>query len=444
MRFRTLRGRLTALAVLAATVAVAMLTLVFNLVLEQSLESDANGLLQSRAAAAGTTLTTAGGALRVRESPDDAAVDSQIWIYDGRRAIERARAGRRVQAAADGLAARPGGFRDVGDSVRLHAAPITRGAERIGTVVAGLSLAPYERTTDIALIASIALGALLLAAVLATSRLAIGRALTPVTEMTHQAADWTEHDLERRFGTDGRPDELGELAATFDDLLNRLAASVRHEQRLSAELSHELRTPLARILAEAELLQRRERSPEERRAAYETVRHSAEQMTGILETLMTAARADARVDRGRSDVNETLRRLAAHAAPELAGDGIELDLPDGGSPLTAGVDAEVVERIVNPLLDNAGRYAQHRITIRSGQESDHVVIAVGDDGPGVPPDAASSIFEPGVRANGSDGHAGAGLGLPLARRLARAAGGDIRLATPEEGKGAELLVELPG
>src|SRR5437868_11169455 len=68
--------------------------------------------------------------------------------------------------------------------------------------------------------------------------------------MTRQAADWSEHDLDHRFALGAPHDELTELAATLDGLLDRLAASLRHERRFSAELSHELRTPLARVLAE--------------------------------------------------------------------------------------------------------------------------------------------------------------------------------------------------
>jgi signal transduction histidine kinase len=82
-------------------------------------------------------------------------------------------------------------------------------------------------------------------------------------------------DIGRRFGPEPRPGELGELARRFDGLLDRLAASLRHEPRLSAELSHELRTPLARIVAEVELLQRRERAPEDRRDAYAVIDRSA-------------------------------------------------------------------------------------------------------------------------------------------------------------------------
>ena len=140
-------------------------------------------------------------------------------------------------------------------------------------MVAAQSLAAYDRTTDLAL-----LGSLVLAAVL------LGRGRHP--DVDHRRArarpgardDRVGGGLERArprrsaSAPTPRPDELGELARTFDALLDRVAASLRHEQRLSAELSHELRTPLARIVAEIELLQRRERSPEDRSEAYAVVR----------------------------------------------------------------------------------------------------------------------------------------------------------------------------
>ena len=101
------------------------------------------------------------------------------------------------------------------------------------------------------------------------ARWLLAAALRPVTRMTRQAATWSERDLDRRFELGEPRDELTELAATLDGLLDRLAASLRHEQRFSAELSHELRTPLSRVLAETELALRRERAPEEYRDTLE-------------------------------------------------------------------------------------------------------------------------------------------------------------------------------
>src|SRR3954470_765413 len=439
----TLRGRLTALAVLVALLAIAGLTVAFNVALDRSLDSDAKGRLRSRADAARTTVSVERGRLRVNESPGDAAVDQDVWIYEGRHALERPLVGGAVQRAADALAGQGGQFRDVrGRDFRLYADPIRVGGAQLGTVITGTSLAAYDRTTDLALLGSIVLGAVLLVAMGALSWLVVGRALAPVGEMTRTAADWSAHDPDRRFGSHQRPDELGELARTFDALLDRVATSLRHEQRLSAELSHELRTPLARIVAEIELLQRRERSAEDRSDAYAVVARSAEQMSGILETLMAAARAEAQLDVGRSDVGGILDRVAEGWAPALAEREVELEVRHPAAPMMAGVDAEVVERIVAPLIDNALRYARSHILLSSVARDGAIVLSVADDGPGVGAEAREHVFEPG-RVAGVNGPDGAGLGLPLARRLALAVGGDVTLIAPGADAGAEFQVRLP-
>jgi signal transduction histidine kinase len=111
--------------------------------------------------------------------------------------------------------------------------------------------------------------------------------------------------------------------------------------------------------------------------------------------------------------------------------------------MMAGVDAEVVERIVAPLIDNARRYASSRIVLSAASRDGAIVVRVADDGPGVDADAREHVFEPG-RTAGVNGHGGAGLGLPLARRLALAIGGDVTLTPPGAGAGAQFEVRLPG
>jgi signal transduction histidine kinase len=438
-RIHTLRGRLTAIAFVVALIAISVLTVAFNLLLARSLDRDADHRLRAQAAAASTTVVSHGGRLSLRESPDDAALDRQVWVYDGRRAIERPAAAGAVQHAADALAGHSRAFRDLpGRELRLYAAPVDAGGRRAGTVVAGQSLAAYDRTTDLALIGSLALGAVLLAAVLLLTSLMIGRALARVRDLTSSAAEWTEHDDPRRFGSAPRPDELGELARTLDSMMDRVASSLRHEQRLSAELSHELRTPLARITAEVDLLERRERAPEERSAAYAAIARSAGQMSEILETLMAAARADAGLGSGRSELAATLESLRRRW--EESPGAVALQLDTGGSRLVAGVDREVVERILSPLLENGRRHARSRVRVGGRSAHGRLVVTVADDGPGIPDDARERIFEPGVRL-GEDG-GGAGLGLALARRLARAAGGDVTAELAPAG--GLVRVELPG
>ena len=447
--FRTLRGRLTAFALLAATITVAVVVVLFNVLLASNLHGDVDSRLRSQAAAAATTVTTTGGRLRVRESPDDEAIDAQLWVFEGTRAIIRPSGRRSLQLAAAALAGRSHAYADLKDpDTRLYALAVTRGGRQVGTVVTAQGLAAYDRTTDVALVGTALLALAVLAAVWAVTWLAIGRALTPVTDMTRSAADWSEHDVERRFGVAPRPDELGELARTFDDLLDRLAASLRHEQRLSAELSHELRTPLARIAAEIELLQRRERSPEDRGEAHDVIARSAAQMSRILETLMAAARGGTRPGSGRSRLEDAFGALGIAWREPLAAHDVELEIRPTGE--VVGADAAVVERIVAPLLDNARRYARSRVTVDAARADGRVRIAVRDDGPGIDPAERDAVFEPGIRGARTNGHGGAGLGLPLARRLARAAGGDVTVAPAPaaaaaagDAPGATFVVDLP-
>jgi signal transduction histidine kinase len=435
-RPRTLRGQFTAVGVALAAVTIAVLTIAFNVTLMRSADGDANSRLRSQAAAATTTVSLRGGRVVPRESPNDTAIDHEVWIYQGARSIERPPASAEVQRAADALAGRAHAFRTLRDpDFRLYALPITAAGHQVGTVVAGLSLAGYDHTTDLALSGSLLLAVVLLAAVAALTWSVVGRALLPVRDMTRTAASWSEHGGAQRFGVTPRPDELGELARTFDTLLDRVAASLRHEQQLSAELSHELRTPLARITAEVELLQRRERAPAERAEAYAAMARSARQMSEILETLMAAARADSGLDSGQCDVASVLDDIAR----EWPAEGAELTTRVVDDGVTAGVDGEVVERILAPLLDNARRFARTHVELTAAAAGGRVLVTVADDGPGVPADALDRVFEPGVRAG--DAHGGAGLGLALSRRLARAAGGEV--SAERAAHGAAFRVELP-
>jgi signal transduction histidine kinase len=439
-RPRTLRGRFTAVSVALAAVTIVVLTVAFNVELLRSAYSDANGRLRTQAAAAATTVAVREGRVVSREAPNDAAIDREAWIYSGSRALDRPPATADVQRAADALAGRARVFRNLSRrEFRLYALPVTAGGRQVGTVVAGLSWAGYDRTTDLALIGSLALAGILLAAVAALTWIVVGRALSPVREMTRSAASWSTHGNAQRFGATPRPDELGELARTFDTLLDRVAASLRHEQRLSAELSHELRTPLARITAEIELLQRRERSTEQRTEAYAAIGRSARQMSEILEMLMKTARADAALDSGRCDIASILDVIAR----QWPRDGAALTTHAADQAATAGVDGEVVERILAPLLDNARRYARSQVQLTADAAGGKVLVTVADDGPGIPDGALEHVFEPGARVGDGKGHGGAGLGLALSRRLARAAGGDVRAERRARG-GAAFRVELPG
>src|SRR5206468_1783301 len=184
-----------------------------------------------------------------------------------------------VAAAARRLSRGRGRLADVPSAdIRLYGAPAVFGGRRLGAVVAVVSLAPYEETRRTALVGSLVFGGAVLLLVVLVARWMLSSSLRPVARMTRQASAWSEQDLDQRFRL-GRPhDELTELAATLDALLDRLAASLRRERRFSAELSHELRTPLARLLAESELALARNRQPREYRHVLQLVHRNARQL----------------------------------------------------------------------------------------------------------------------------------------------------------------------
>jgi two-component system, OmpR family, sensor kinase len=439
----SLRTRLTIVVGLVAAVTLAGLTLGFNLLLRSNLDADANRVLEARASAELDGISDENGVLRTRESPDSAAPDTPVWIYSGRRAIDRPAAPRSAQRLADSLAGGPRRrAEDPNSDLRLYAVPVVKNGQWLGTVITAISLDPYEHSASRALTESLIYAGTAFLLVLLATRLIVNRALRPVAEMTAEASAWSEHDLEHRFNVGEPYDELTNLAATFDSMLARLASALRHEQLLSAELSHELRTPLAAIVTEAELALRHRRGDAEYREALRGIAERAAQMSETLETLMAAARAESMGDRGTAPAADVLKRALTSCEPLAgsAGVGITTEIPDSG--LKVDVDSATAERIIVPLLENACRYAESRAAIRVERNGRAVGFVVTDDGPGIASDEGERIFEPGYRGQaGADDVSGAGLGLALSRRLARAVGGDVEAIS--NGSGASFRATLP-
>jgi two-component system OmpR family sensor kinase len=442
-----LRGRLLLSALGALAAVLAGLTLGFNLVLADRLDRDANGVVQARASAELASLQISHGRILLPEAPDELSPDLQIWVFQGARPLEQPRTAPANTIAAARLAREAPAAQDTGGThTRLYALPVAQSGRRLGAVIAGVSLRPYEETRRTALVASLILAPAVLIAFGLAARWLIDRALSPVARMTRQASEWSERDLDRRFAL-GRPrDELMQLGSTLDDLLERLAASLRHEQRLTAEISHELRTPLASIVAEAQYALRHGRPGEEGRATLEHILQSARQLGRTLDALLAAARAQLDPRRATSDAADCAHAAIGATAADRRGRKLEatVDAPDG--TIRVAVERDLVERILAPLLENAARHARSSVTISVARDDDGVRFTVQDDGPGVPAEEREAIFEPGHRAAGTAAAAavaspGTGLGLALCRRLARSAGGDVRSAPSDAG--AVFIVRLP-
>ncbi|MFI9306027.1 sensor histidine kinase [Streptomyces triculaminicus] len=445
---RTLRGRLSLVALATATLVMVVLTVVFNNVVRDHLRRQADDELRTRAEAVATTVDTRSDPVRVRETANDTLLDTNVWIYAGSRLLEHpasAPAGGSLTTAAARLAAHATQQCTTveGDGpVRLCSRPVgkTPPATAPGAVVVtALDLSPYRASADTTLLASLALGAAVLACTYTLTRLAVGRALHPVRVMTGQATRWSAAASDERFGATARPLELAQLGASLDGLLDRIRAVLRHEQLLTGELSHELRTPLTRITAELDWWQARPRSAEETRATHTRLADATQCMRTICDTLLDDARDSAHTVPGTTSVLPVLRHLTTRA-PAHGTATVTVSCPQ---TLTAGVPAALLERIVSPLLDNALRHARSRVLISAQQHpGGSVRVEIADDGPGVPDSFTGRLFQPGHRADPGDGHGGAGLGLPLARRLARSADGDVR-HDARHTPGAAFVITLP-
>ncbi|MGW4141241.1 sensor histidine kinase [Streptomyces mirabilis] len=442
---RTLRGRLSLVALTTATILMVILTVAFNTVVRRHLQHQADDELRTRAAAVAATVVTDGSRVRVLETPGEELLDTNVWIYSGGRLLEKpssATATSPLTRAAGRLVAR--GARTCvtvhsHDEVRMCSRPVP-GGKGAAAVVTALDLSPYRGSADTMLFASLALDAAMLACTYALTRLAVGRALRPVRSMTEHATQWSAVASQERFGAVTRPTELAQLGGSLDALLDRIRALLRHEQQLTQELSHELRNPLARIIAELDWWGARPRSDSDTKATHAAIADAAQSMRTICDTLLDEARDSAATAPGTADVLPVLHRLVDRLGPTKV--GVEVVVTACDARLSAGVPDALLERIVSPLLDNALRHARTRVEILARARPGSVRVEVEDDGPGVPASFAAQLFQPGRRADPEDGHGGAGLGLPLARRLARSAGGEV----DHDGRhtsGATFVVTLP-
>ncbi len=404
----------------------------FDLVLASRLDRQVDDAVRVRAQAASATVVTSGGHVTgVRESSTDSELDASIWVFDGSRAIERPTISAAAQHTADSLAGSPTRYRD-SRGYRFYVLPIESAGRQIGTLVAAINLHPYERTRDTAILGSMVVTVLLLAGAYPVLRIATGRALRPVAEMTRQAAERSVNAPTERFGVDQSYAELSSLAGTLDELLDRLAAVLRHERQLSAELSHELRTPLARVAAQVDLMidNARPDQQDELRA----IRENCSSMDRIIDTLLAAARSELVRTVGRCDLGPVLEAFATDRGRPV--------IRSAPTTLAVGVDADVVTRILTPILDNARRYAASEIRLETRRDEHGVTVDVSNDGPRIPAELADQVFAPGFRADFGDDHDGTGLGLALARRLARSADGDLTVDTRSGPTKFRLL--LPG
>lgn len=270
-------------------------------------------------------------------------------------------------------------------------------------------------------------------------------ALAPLDGMTALARSITRGDRGRRLAPARTDTELGRTAAAFDDMLDELEGAERQAReseartrRFVADAAHELRTPLAGVQAVAEAAVAPGLDAEERDRLHLLLLRESHRAGRLVDDLLALARIDAGIELRREPVE--LLTLA-----ETEAERVRLRAPDRaievtGSPVTVPADPLRIAQVLANLLDNAQRYGTVTVQVGPG-----AAVLVSDDGPGVAPADRERIFDRLVRLDEArtahDG--GAGLGLAIARGIARAHGGDLRCADNPAGRGATFTLTLP-
>jgi heavy metal sensor kinase len=274
------------------------------------------------------------------------------------------------------------------------------------------------------------------------------RALAPVVRMTRQARetafDSPDDRPESPLATPVMADEIGILAATFEEMLRRLQATVRRQREFLADTSHELRNPLTVVRTNLDLLEL-DLPSEERQASLREARQEVERMSRLVADLLFLTETDTweSIAHARVDLAEVVRAVVRRA-PMLP-DGLHLRLALTESCTVMG-DRDRIRQLLANLIENAIRYTPPpgEIVVALGRRGDQAELSVRDSGIGIAPEHHARIFERFYRVDPARTRSlgGSGLGLAIVRQIAEAHGGTVRLVSAP-GQGSQFSVRLP-
>jgi signal transduction histidine kinase len=328
-------------------------------------------------------------------------------------------------------------------------APVTVNGKVVGAILSPPSppgLTPeetaYLQRTDLALL--LASGGALLVAVLVGVLLArtLTRPLQALTEATHRMAGG---ELRQEVVVQSG-DEIGELAAAFNQMSRELARAIQVRRQMTADIAHELRTPLTVIAGYIESMADGVLAPTPERLAviYAEIEH-LQHLVGDLRTLTQADAGELTLHKQPVAARELLQRAQAAFEHRAAQEEIALEVQPNGQTPPIQVDEIRMAQVLSNLLSNALRYtpAGGRIVLGAAASGDGVDLSVCDTGQGIAPADLPFVFNRFYRADKSRSEDGeSGLGLAIVKALVEAHGGTIE-AQSELGQGTTMRIHLP-
>ena len=276
-----------------------------------------------------------------------------------------------------------------------------------------------------------------------------GRALRPLQQVTTTAQALTGETLDQRIRYVGADDEVAELAATFDAMLDRINTTFETQKRFVANASHELRTPLAVMRTEVDVtLADPDADLAEYRRMAKVVRDGSDRANALVDALLVLARSEAQSGRRLSkkvpaDLSTGVSSALSAMSREINRIHIVVDTELEPAPVVG--DPGLLDRLAGNLVENAVRYnhLHGRMWVRTGGDAEHSWLVVKNTGFEVEPGDVAPLFEP-FRRGGRErtGGRGSGLGLSIVRAVAEAHGGTVTATANPDG-GLEVTVTLP-
>ena len=438
----SIRVRATGAAVLVVGVTLVAASIAMVTLLERSLRDNVRTTAESRAEVIVDDLSRSATSEGIAvEDEDDEFV--QVLDADGRPVMASAN----VSDLPALVVLQPGGTRIVESVPFEDGAYLAVGvaATDMGvplTVVLGRSLETVVEThREVAVLLAVGVPLLLVVVGFVTWTVA-GRVLAPVDAIRREVEAISVKELHRRVPDPPGGDEIARLASTMNSMLERLERSAVRERRFVSDASHELRSPVAAIRQHAEVaLSHPDRTTMGELA--ETVLEEDVRLQRVVEDLLLLTRVDEgtlQLRRLPVDLDDLMFEEAARLRAATA---LRIDSAGVSAGRVVG-DRGRLERLVRNLTDNAARHAASEIRLALHADDGRVVLEVDDDGPGVPAEQRTAVFERFTRLDDARDrqHGGAGLGLAIVAEIAAAHGGSASVVDAPSG-GARFLVMLP-
>lgn len=325
--------------------------------------------------------------------------------------------------------------------------PIENEGQIIAWVRVGISREPYERSvTDLRIMMLISAPLFFLIAMVGGYAIA-RKAMKPVAQITKTARDIQDGDLSRRICGIENSDEVGELADTFNQMLEHLEVSFNREKRFASDASHELRTPVAVVTAYSEsLLEQGDISGENALDAVQEIYGEACRMNRIISQLLTLTRGyegHYHLELEKVDIQEIAASVCDQMSECAERAGIMLYCETSGSLYITGDQSLLTQLLLN-LTENAIKYGISGGYVKLGvqHKGNTALLTIADDGIGIEKEAQPLIFERFYRSDKARDRSGTGLGLSIVKWIVQEHHGEIMLDSTI-GWGTTVTVSLP-